>query len=94
MVKEKIKLVNGEEKEIEIKDFLSIKDVHIIMNKSIKISTKGSDINTDVDFIGLVIETLRVAITGVNVEEIEYKSAVQIFNKYFAKYFSQVEKKS
>ncbi|RLA75219.1 MAG: hypothetical protein DRG78_20695 [Epsilonproteobacteria bacterium] len=94
MVKEKIKLVSGEEKEVEIKDRLSIKDVHIIMNKTIKINTKGSDINTDIDFIGLVIETLKIAITGVNVEEIEYNSAIQIFNKHFAKYFTALQKKN
>ena len=91
-MKIKVKLVSGEEKEIEIKDFLSGEERNKIIDKAIEYTQEGRELKGKIKAGELMNEIVRVATNGMDISQLTAESFDEIFSR-FAHYFGLGEEK-
>lgn len=82
MSKRLVHLLNGEEKEVEVKDKLNILDRNKILSECTKTRMEGTKLFTDTDLFLLQTRTLQKIISGVSLEQIDPDDCDMIFDDY------------
>ena len=91
MKTEKVKLIDGSEREIEINELMSTETLYRIVDESSFVQ-RGEDGNPvpQVNAGKLVLLIMKHQIKGATPEEIEAHEGHRIFEKYFQKYINLV----
>ena len=93
MVKEIIITNNGEEREVQVIQVLSLEVKYGALDAATKtnVNIKTKDSNVEVNMGALILYVIKHQVTGANASEIDAKYGEAIFNKYFARYFEESE---
>ena len=91
-MKVKVKLVNGEEREIEVKEFISGEERNKILDKAIEYIQEGRELKGRIKAGVLMNEVVKCVVKDIDTTQLTTESFDRIFSKY-AHYFGLGEEK-